>query len=412
MKILQINQCHYRRGGADIVYLDSIDLLRSKGHEVASFSTLNSLNEDSNYKDYFIKSVDLRNSSILNKIINVKPYLYNSSAYDNLKKLIYDFKPDIAHVHLFYNSLSVSVLEVLHDFNIPIVHTVHDFKLLCPVNSFMRPTKNVCESCAKGSSFNCIINKCSDGKLLQSSMLSLESNYWRYFKNPISYIDSFHFVSNFFKEKHIGYLPEIKDKSFMFYNFSSLLPRFKDNSEKYFLYFGRLSNEKGIQTLIDSWKELPEDMKLKIVGEGPLFKKLSKEVFDLELMNVEFLGYKKGNELNQLIENAYFIVVTSECYENNPMTIIESYSLGIPVIGSNFGGIPEIITENETGFMFNPKNKNHLKEKVIKADNLSLKEYLQFSKNALNFANKNFSENNYYQKLINLYNNTIEKCNN
>lgn len=410
MRILQINQCHYKRGGADIVYLNTIALLKSMGHEVACFSTKNEQNEDSPFSGYFVPSCNLRNQSLGKKISAIRPYINNREAYKCLERLIKDFKPDVAHVHLFYATLSVSILDALKNNNIPVLHTVHDYRLLCPVNSFLDSKGNICETCAKGYAINSVKKRCSDGKLTQSAIVALEALYWRNFNSPISKVDSFHFVSDFCRNKHIEYHPQIKDKSVVFYNFNSL-PNFeqKKSNEKYYLYYGRLSTEKGILTLVDAWKGLANHMKLKIVGSGLLLKQIQNKIKDLNLLNIELLGYKQGSELYQLIQNAHFVIIPSEWYENNPMTIVESYSLGTPVIGSNIGGIPEIIVEKETGYIFETKNRTQLQKKIQNAEALSTEQYAEFSRNALKFSVKHFSRNSYYEQLVKVYSETILK---
>ena len=408
MKILQINQCHYRRGGADIVYLNTINLLRERGHHVSEFSTINSLNENSSFEKYFVQNRDLRKDTLVNKIGSILPYFYNKEAYQKLRLLITNQPPDVAHIHLFYGSLSVSVLNALKDSKIPIVHTVHDYRLLCPVHSLMDSTNELCEECAKSSAISCIKKRCSDGKLTQSIIVSFEALYWKKINNPVSEIDTFHFVSNFCKRKHLEYLPQIEDKSRVFYNYSPIKINYEHNlNMRYYLYYGRLSTEKGIKTLLQSWSHLPNRFKLKIVGTGYLADELIELSKILRMNNIEFLGFKNGAELYNLIKGARFIIVPSEWYENNPMAIVESFSLGKPVIGTNIGGITELINENETGFLCTPKSVEELKGKIEYAESLSDSEYENISNNCLEFAYRNFSEDQYYDKLISMYEDTI-----
>lgn len=404
MRILQINQCHYKRGGADVVYLNTINLLLSNGHEVASFSTQNPLNEDSIFSDYYVPSSDLRNQSFSKKIQNVLPYLYNSDAYLRLRKLIKDFSPDVAHVHLFYGSLSVSIFNALNDFNIPVINTIHDYRLLCPVSAFLDKDFNICEICAKKNPMACITKKCSNGKLTQSTVVALESLYWKNVNSPISKINLFHFVSNFCRNKYLEYYPEISEKNFVLYNFSVFKKKqVKTSSIRYFLYYGRLSPEKGLNTLINAWKNIPPNIHLKIVGSGVLLNKIKEEIEFNKMGNIELLGYKSGTELESIIQNAFFVIVPSEWYENNPMTIIESYSMAVPIIGSNIGGIPEIIINNKTGYIFEPRNSQLLADTILKAYSLSDSEYWQFSSNSYDFADTNFSPNKHYEELLKNY---------
>lgn len=410
MRILQINQCHYKRGGADIVYLNTIELLQSMGHEVASFSTQNERNEDSPFSDYFVPSINIRNQNFSTKITAILPYIYNKEAYKRLKRLIQDFKPDVAHVHLFYATLSVSVLDALKDCNIPVLHTVHDYRLLCPVSACLDKNYNPCEKCATLSSIACITKRCSNGKLGQSTIVALESFYWKNFNSPFSKIDLFHFVSKFCRDKYLEYYPGISDKNFIMYNFSGFQKSQLDiSSAKYFLYYGRLSPEKGINTLIKAWKILPRNVQLKIVGGGTLFNQIKHEIISNKLENIELLGYKSGIELESIIKNSSFVIVPSEWYENNPMTIIESYNFGIPVIGSNMGGIPEIIINDKTGFIFKSKDQVQLSEIILKANSLSKNEYRQFSENSNDFAKNNFSPTKHYEKLMHNYEVLLKK---
>ena len=408
MKILAVNQCHYKRGGSEVVYFNTIDLLRSNGHEVACFSVLHPKNEPTEFEKYFIPAPDLRKSSVFQKMKGVFSYLYNKQAYKNINQLIRDFKPDVAHIHNYYATLSVSVLKALFDNHIPVVLTVHDYRLLCPANTLMDNKINVCEKCASHSPLNAVKKKCSDNNLAQSIVIALEAMYWRNIKSPTKYIDCFHFVSNFCKQKHVEFIPVIQEKSSVFYNFTQSILEKKDvETERYFLYFGRLSPEKGILTLIDAWKKLPQNMLLKIVGAGEQFEIIKSIIEKNNLSNISLLGYKTGDDLAELIKKAYFVIVPSEWYENNPMTIIEAYSCGVPVIGANIGGIPEIILNHKTGFTFQVKNNDQLKEIVLLADNLSTIEYEKMTKECIKFANNNFSSKEFYSNLISIYKKAI-----
>ena len=170
-----------------------------------------------------------------------------------------------------------------------------------------------------------------------------------------------------------------------------------------------MSKEKGIKTLIDSFCLIDQKIKLKIVGTGSLYSEVKELIYDRGLQNIELIGYKKGYELYNIISNARFVVVPSEWYENNPMSIIESYALGVPVIGSCIGGIPEIIVEGKTGFTYEMGNVDDLVLALNKGNNLTDEEYLKFKMNARNFAEEHFSPDNHYNELIKLYSKTITK---
>lgn len=408
MKILLINQVHYRRGGADIVYLNTGDLLKKKGHQVVYFSTFSSSNEPIGQNEYFAFYTDYRKLNFPQRTFSTFKYFYNYEAAHKLKRLIDKEKPDIAHVHLFHGSLSVSVLDALYSKNIPVLHTIHDYRLLCPVSTFSDAEGNICEECAAHSALKCISKKCSDKNIGQSTIIALQNIFHRTVKRKsIQRINLFHFVSEFSKQKHLQYMPEIGNKSKVLYNFTNPPSRANLNSTgNYFLYFGRLSKEKGVKTLLEVFMNNSYSKRLKIVGTGSLFESLKTYSNQKRGSEIDFLGFKTGKELIELIQNAFFVIVPSECYENNPMTIVEAYSYGIPVIGANIGGIPEIIQENKTGYTFELKNHESLNKTITLALNLNEEQYREMRNRAYIFYQKNFSENTHYKALVQLY----KKC--
>lgn len=414
MRILQINQCHYPRGGADVVYLNHIKLLKEKGHDVAEFSSVSEKDLSSDYSEFFVQSNDLRKASILKKISSIGPYLYNREAEKKLKELIKKFKPDVAHVHLFYGKLSVSTLKALSDEKIPTIHTVHDYKILCPVNTLLDSSQSLCNECVSGSVISCVKKKCSDDSLLQSAVVAAEALMWKKIIHPTKFINHYHFVSEFCKNEHEKYFPEISNKSTVIYNYSPVefnLVKL-DNYKKYFLYFGRLSHEKGVMTLLKSWLNLPDNFKLLVVGDGSIKNDLISFKESNNLKNVEFLGYKSGEDLCKLVSNALFVIVPSEWFENNPMTIIESYKLHTPVIGASIGGIPEIIIPEKTGFIFKSGDSDHLSQVIKKAWHLDKDAYDFMMTSCSGFFEENFSENNYYKSIIDVYKKTINSIKN
>lgn len=398
MKILLINNFHYRKGGSEVVYFNIADLLQQYGHEIIFFSCVDEKNEPCRQQEFFI-----RPNNKLSKLKGAIRYFYNTVAKHNIEKLILAEKPDIAHIHLFWGGISPSILSVLHKYDIPVVHTVHDYRMICPAYTFRTPNGTICEECQGVHFYKCIKHRCSKGSLAQSVLMAAEMYERNVFFNPTKKIDGFIFVSEFSRTKHIEYAPAFSEvASTVIYNTSKqpadeFMNHFK---RKYFLYFGRLSPEKGVETLINAIKELP-DTRLTIVGTGreePKLRELA-EGFN----NIEFMGYKQGDDLKRIIADASFIIVPSEWYENNPMTVIEGYMQGIPVIGSAIGGIPEIIENGRTGYTFTCRDKNDLIAKIKKASCLSDTEYTQMSISAKKFAENNFDEEKYYNKLMNFY---------
>lgn len=391
MKILQINNNHFRKSGTDSVYLNTIDLLRKHHHEVIPFSFIDNNNDSEISNNYFV------NKGIISNSVGK---FYSFEAKRKIQKLIIEKKPDVAHFHNIIGGLSPSILPVLKKYKIPTVATFHGFKYLCPAYVFINGKGELCEDCKVGKYYNCIINNCAPEGIIKSASLAIES-YVRDFFFPFNkYIDKYIFLSKFFLDKYLDYYPEIKDKAVSFYNYIDQIEnKIKIKKGDYFLYFGRLDREKGIKTLIAAFIKIP-NVKLKIIGKG----QFSDYLINNRIKNIEYLGYKNWDEIKYYLINASFVIVPSESYENNPMTIIESYSIGTPVIGANIGGIPEIIIPGKTGYIFESKNIDQLADAIQIANQLDDESYIKMSKNSLNFAQDNFSAENYYSKLIAVYN--------
>lgn len=409
MKILEINVYNFKSGGSQTVYFNTIDGLRELGNEVIQFALKWDKNEPSEYSEYFPESKESRKGA-LKPVNNIVSYFYHFEAAKKLEKLIRDHKPDIAQIHLIWGQFSPSILTVLKKHRIPIVFTIHDYRLVCPGYLFLKGNGEVCEECQGKHFYKCISNTCCKGSKGLSAMMAAEQYFRNAFFNPVKYASGIVYVSNFAKAIHEKYMPSLKSlPSICLYNFASKIDEnINKNYEKYFLYFGRLSREKGIVTLLDVFNKLP-NLKLKLVGTGPEEEALRAKSREFGSDNIEFLGYKTGEELEKLVKSAYFVIVPSEWYENNPMTVVESYSLSTPVIGAKIGGIPEIVVEGKTGFTFESGSAESLIDAVKRSENLSKEQYESMRIDALDFAKKNFDKKKYMEKLLKFFKEIEEK---
>lgn len=412
MRILQINRNDVIDGGADRVFLNTIEGLKQfsspmskgdKGGYVSTDERFNSLTvEQFSRLSAGVRIEDPKSLSFFGKIKHVRNYLYNKKVANELEEKIKDFKPDIAHLHLIFGTLSLSVLRILKKHNVPIVMTVHDYRLICPVNAMLDRHGKVCEQCQGKKYYKCLTRRCSEGNIFYSAIAMVEAYIRRYFIKPLKLIDHFIFVSQFARNKHIEFIPQYQQKSSHLYNMANgdVKPEFTRGD--YLLYFGRLSQEKGLVTLIDA--ALVTGYELRVAGSGPLEELLVKRTRNPkpETCNIKFLGFKNKSELTDLIRNSQFVVVPSEWYENNPMTIVEAFSLGKPVIGANIGGIPELVNE-ETGFLFEAGNVDSLREAIIKTINLKTNDYIKMSKVCREFALNQFNQENHLSHLIDIY---------
>lgn len=405
MRILLVNKFHYLKGGSETYYFSLKELLEEHGHEVIEFSMDDPKNLPSKYSDYFIDNIDYnKKHSLLTKASLAAKLVYSFEAKNKIEKLINDYKPDIAHLHIFQHQLTPSILGVLKKHSIPIVYTAHDFKMICPNYKMLLPTGEICEECNGERYYKCLKNKCVKGSL-GNSLIDMVEAYVHKFLKSYDLLDAVITPSDFYRKKFIEfgineekvyYIPNFLDSSkFVVQN----------NHEDYFIYFGRLSEEKGVDVLIKSMINV--DAKLKIIGTGPLESKLMEYTNSNDLSGkVEFVGYKTGNDLTNLLKNAMFVVVPSTWYENAPYSILEAMAFGKTVIGSDIGGIPELVKNNKTGLIFEPSNYKELNEKI----NLLVKnpEFLTlYGENARKAIEKNYNKDVHYFALINIYNKLI-----
>lgn len=409
IKVLMINNCHYRRGGADVVYLNTGDLMESRGHDVAYFSTKSPYNHPAPYSEFFVRDIDALKLNFLEQLLFMPRKLYSWEANRNLKKVLDLFEPDLAHIHLYKGGLTASILPVLRRKKIPTVITLHDYSLLCPRNIMIDGNGKICERCLTATRLNCIYHRCNRKNLYYSIVNYLEFVLNNDFFKPKNYFNRIICVSKFNYLKHSSH-PLFRDRFLHLYNFYPLLSQSNPNTEKgsYFLFYGRLAPEKGVMTLINTWKRLGKEVRLKIIGEGVMSAMIKDEIKNSNLTNIEFLGFRKGEELFSYIRNSSFVLVPSEWYENNPLTIVEAYSSGKPVIGSNIGGIPELIIEEKTGYLFSMGDSMELEAKINKALQLTESEYLEMSETAYRFACYKFSEKTHYRDLLNIYREVIK----
>jgi glycosyltransferase involved in cell wall biosynthesis len=345
MKIVNVNQNHYVRGGSDAYYFALGDLLASDGHTVVSFASSQAKNEFSEWSSYFPDPVDFETPAPTDAL----RFIYSPSAARSMERLVREQRPDLAHLHIYYGQLTGSILAPLRRQGIPVVQTLHEYKIVCPT-SHLISNGRVCEDCNGSNFFNAVINRCNRGSLVRSSLSAIETFVSRRL-GAIDHVDHFLAVSDFLRDKVIS-LGVPADKVTTVHNFIDV-SRFSPSSAvgSYVLYFGRLERMKGISTLLQAMERLP-DVKLLIVGDGK-----DRVLFETTVQlsgqrNVEFLGFRRGEELHRLIRGSLCTVTPSEWFETFGLTLVESFALGRPVVCSNMGGMPEIVSHGDDGLIF------------------------------------------------------------
>ncbi len=396
MKILLVNKFHYLKGGSEKYYFDLANLLKENGHEVAFFSMQDEKNIKTDCKEYFVENSDMNSKNIF-KALDV---IYSKKNKKAMEKALDDFKPDIVHLNNFQRQLSASIIKPIKKRNIPIVFTAHDLQAICPAIVMLDNEKNICDKCINGKYMNCIKGKCVKNSSLKSLLGAIEGKYYRNKKIYTKQIDKIITPSKYFKTMLVK--DGVKaDRVEILHNFIDVDEySAKIEDEGYAFYYGRLAKEKGIFNLLNAINKV-KNKKLLIAGEGPDKEKIEKYIIENNLkQNVKLLGYLKTNQIKEYVRKARVIIVPSICRENCPYSILETLAIGRPIIGSNLGGIPELVVNNECGYIYNDEKTLIEKlEKLLNDEALAKK----MGENAKKIANEKFSKDAYYSKIITLY---------
>ncbi len=404
MKVLLGNKFFYHRGGAESVFFDTTYLLEKKGHKVISFSMKHPRNYPSPYEKYFISNVDYKQRGFKNRVNSSLKALYSFEAKTKIEELIKKEKPDIAHLHNTYHQISPSILHTLKKFNIPIVLTLHDYKMVC-ASYLMLCRGKVCEACRDGRYYSCFLKGCAANSGVKNLVNTIEMYLHHRVLNIYDLVDVFIAPSRFLKNKleEMGFRKKIVFLPYLIKS-DEISPEY-NWTEKSIVYFGRLTNEKGLFTLLDAVKKI-KGVTVKIIGEGPREEDIRTKLRIEKIWNVKLLGYKSGSELESEIKKSMFSILPAEYYDNSPRAIIESMAIGKPVVGSRIGGIPELIRDNETGLTFEPGNAKDLRAKIEYLVN-NQDQIVKMGKNARSFVEKELNADKHYNRLMGIYNQAI-----
>jgi len=407
MNILHINKYHYLRGGSEAIYFGTAKLLEAHGHSSVFFSIDHPENVPCESSKYFMTFIDLNTNdgSIIGHLRAAGRILYSLEARKCLSKLLDRCAVDLAHIHNIYHQISPSVLHELKKRNIPVVMTMHDYKIAC-ASYLMVADSKPCESCSGGKYISALIKKCVKESRAKSIVATIEMYLHHKLLDIYDNVDVFIAPSKFMKNKLIemGCSKNIVQLcNFIDANKYGINSE-RNCGENSVVYFGRLSREKGLWTLLKAAKILNGigSIKIKIIGEGPLRDELEHFIKTENVHNVTFYGYLRGESLLKEIQNSKGVIIPSECYENNPMSCIEAFALGKPAVGARIGGIPELIKDGETGFTFEPCNAEDLAEKTMMLLN---NEYLRIEMgiNARRIVDNELNPEKHYQHLMEIY---------
>ena len=389
MRILLANKFYYRRGGDCIYTMNLEKMLKEKGHEVAVYAMQYPENEKSEWSGYW--------PSNMTKLDAFTRPFGARQVMKGFSRLIDDFKPEVVHLNNIHTQLSPVIAKIAHEKGARVVWTLHDTKLVCPCYTCTRDGK-WCTECFTDKK-TVIRHRCMPGGLPGAIIGYLEAQKWN--KEVLQeYVDLFLPPSKFMMDTCVegGYKPE---KFRVLCNFIDVTKVKGLKSEEvkglkgdYYVYLGRVNEVKGVRTLCKAASQL--DKRLVVIGGGELLPELQKTYVDCK--QIEFKGQMQWEEFMPILRGARFMVLPAEWSENNPLTVIESQSLGTPVLGARIGGIPELIDEGMSGMTFTSGDVEDLKDKIMKMFEHEF-DYDAIAKNAI----ERYSSEAYYEKLMALY---------
>ena len=406
LKILVVNTYHFRGGGDSTYTFNLADLLRSKGHEVAFFAMADKRNLPDSNSDLFVSSVDFRElnqrKNLLSSFQVVSRAIYSREARHKFSQLLDLFQPDIIHLQNIHAHITPSVIFEAKQRHLPLVWTLHDYKLICPNSHFLIDrTGEICEACGKGTYYQPVLKRCKKGSLLASGMASLEA-YAHRLMGVREKVDVFLPPSTFLRDKLLGrgFPPD------RIHHLPLFLPEnmFKNGVENggngdYLLFLGKLDPLKGIRPLLEACRLVPE---IKLILAGRVEHLFAEELTRILPPNAQYVGMKHGQELHQLLCNALAVVVPSLYYENQPFSILEAFASGKPVIASDLGGMTELVANGERGLLVRPGDIETLADAMrwIVAHPVEAK---QMGQMGLRYALEQHTQDIHYQRLMSVY---------
>lgn len=440
MRILLVNKYFYRKGGAETYFFALAEGLRALGHDVAFFSMKHPNNEPSYWSKYFVSEKDyVGEISAFKKVQEASTLIYSFEAKRKFEALLEEFKPDIIHMNNVHRQLTLSILDApyLKKHHVPVVYTAHDYILLCPAYTMVNGRGEVCDACLDRHFMHAAKNVCVKGSRAKSALATMEAEFLK-LHHSYSKIDLIIAPSQFMKSK----LDEggFAGKTVAMQNFLTdsqmamgarvaNTHKFEDTeagARPYFLFFGRLSKEKGILTLVKAFLQaaglankgadaqnddqdaqvLPDVWDLHIVGDGPergVIEQLIASAGPQAASRIHLLGYKSGEELQREVGDARFTVLSSEWRENMPYSGLESLAAQTPIIGARIGGIPELVEEAKTGFTFESGNTNNLATGLYRAAGMPKSEYQCMQQSCVEYVAQRCLQADYAKQLDTQY---------
>jgi len=362
MKVLMVNKFLFPNGGSETYIFELGRQLERAGHEVQFFGMEHEGRVVSNKAGIYTSDMDFHGAGLLQKLSYPFRILYSREAKRKIRQVLEDFQPDVVHLNNINFQLTPSIIDAIREYDrssrkkTGIVYTAHDYQWVCPNHMLRIPaTGRLCQDCIDGKNGSCIKNRCIHGSLARSVFGAAEGTLYRV-RKTYGEVDKIICPSAFMAQM-LGHHKQIAGRLVVLHNFAPELPAARIQPEKYVLYFGRYDEEKGIRTLLDICRKLPE-ISFVFAGKGAMEEEVN------SLPNVTNLGFLSGSRLTDTIRKAAFVVYPSEWYENCPFSIMEAIRCGTPVVAPGLGGIPELVRDQETGLVCKPLDPEDLRRTI------------------------------------------------
>jgi glycosyltransferase involved in cell wall biosynthesis len=345
LKIVAVHNRYQQRGGEDEVFEAEAQLLSNRG------CTVRVITEPASDPKGLRQKIDVALNAIWSK-----------RTYEQFREVLQEEKPDVVHVHNFFPGLSPSLYYACRDAEVPVVQTIHNYRLICPAATFYRDG-HVCEECMDHGPWRGVRYGCYRDSRLATSALALMIQTHRSRHTWTEMVDCYVALTEFARQKMIaGGLP--KEKVTVKPNFVLKDPGRRTSRGEYALFVGRLADLKGIPTMLAAWQRLPEIVPLVVAGDGPFRLEMESEIARHGLTHILYRGRLSRQDTLEAMKNARFLVFPSEWYEGFPLTIVEAFACGLPVICSRLGSMQEIVADGLTGVHFNSGDADDLAAKI------------------------------------------------
>lgn len=388
MNILLAHNYYQQPGGEDTCFVAETKLLQDNGHNVIHYIENNKNVKNSNYLSLSTKAI------------------WNKNSYNKIKTIIKDNNIQVAHFHNTLPLISPAAYYAARSEGAAVVQTLHNYRLVCP-SGIMKRNNQVCADCAgKAVTWPAIVHACYRGDRVASTVVTTMLAAHKALGTWHKKVDAFIAITEFARQRLIeGGVSErlITVKP----NFVDPDPGVSTQSDGYALFLGRLTPEKGIETMLAAWEALSPGMTLKVVGDGPLRDAVEKAA--ARNPAIEFIGRVEREQVFALLEKCAFLVFPSEWFETFGLVAIEAFAKGKPVIASRLGAMAEIIEDHRTGLHFEPGDAQDLAEKVQWAADHS-DEMQAYGRNARNSYLQKYSAKKNYAELMAIYENARQRA--